>query len=100
MADPTARDIMFTNPFFSKFFDLGQVINTERGGGVFQPAVDQAVKLLQDGEWVRGLVGPVECTRCMLMSDSHLSGGQGQPAVFSPRGRSDTLQMGHVSPAH
>jgi hypothetical protein len=43
---------MFTNPFFSKFFDLGQVINTERGGGVFQPAVDQAVKLLQDGEWV------------------------------------------------
>jgi len=44
---------MFTNPYTSKFFELGQVINTERGGGVFQPAIDQAVKLLQDGEWAR-----------------------------------------------
>ncbi|EIW69692.1 hypothetical protein TREMEDRAFT_68819 [Tremella mesenterica DSM 1558] len=47
-----ASDIMFTNSFFSKFFTLGQVIETYRGGGVFQPAVDQAVKLLQSGEWV------------------------------------------------
>jgi len=57
-AHGTARDIMFTNPLFSKFFDLGQVINTERGGGVFQPAIDQAVKLLQDGEWVRAVHAP------------------------------------------
>jgi monolysocardiolipin acyltransferase len=44
---------MFTNPVFSRFFDRGQVIETVRGGGVFQPAIDRAVKLLQDGEWVR-----------------------------------------------
>jgi monolysocardiolipin acyltransferase len=44
---------MFTNPVFSKFFTSGQVINTERGGGIFQPAIDEAVKRLQDGEWVR-----------------------------------------------
>jgi hypothetical protein len=47
-----ASDIMFTNPVFSRFFELGQVIETFRGGGIFQPAVDQAVKLLQSGEWV------------------------------------------------
>jgi monolysocardiolipin acyltransferase len=47
-----ARDIMFTNSAFSKFFELGQVISTERGGGIFQPAIDQAIQLLQNGEWV------------------------------------------------
>ncbi|WWD15915.1 hypothetical protein CI109_100339 [Kwoniella shandongensis] len=47
-----ASDIMFTNRFNNKFFDLGQVIETHRGGGIFQPAVDRAVKLLQDGEWI------------------------------------------------
>jgi hypothetical protein len=48
-----ASDIMFTNPYFSRFFTLGQVIETYRGGGIFQPAVDEAVRLLQSGEWVR-----------------------------------------------
>lgn len=43
---------MFTRPLHSKFFTLGQVIETFRGQGIFQPAVDRAVKLLQDGEWV------------------------------------------------
>jgi monolysocardiolipin acyltransferase len=33
------------------------VIDTERGGGVFQPAIDQAVQLLQDGEWVGPSLG-------------------------------------------
>lgn len=47
-----ASDIMFTNPYFSRFFTLGQVIETYRGGGIFQPAVDEAVRLLQSGEWV------------------------------------------------
>ena len=51
-ADSPASDIMFTNPVFSRFFGAGQVIETVRGGGVFQPAIDKAVKLLQDGEWV------------------------------------------------
>ncbi|RSH91981.1 hypothetical protein EHS25_009352 [Saitozyma podzolica] len=45
-------DIMFTNPYFSRFFTLGQVIETYRGGGIFQPAVDEAVRLLQSGEWI------------------------------------------------
>ena len=49
---------MFTNPVFSKFFELGQVINTERGGGMFQPAVDEAVQRLQDGEWVSRPLSP------------------------------------------
>lgn len=29
------------------------MIETVRGGGIFQPAIDEAVKKLQDGEWVR-----------------------------------------------
>jgi hypothetical protein len=36
----------------SKFFSLGQVIETVRGGGVFQPAIDDAIKKLGQGEWV------------------------------------------------
>jgi monolysocardiolipin acyltransferase len=44
---------MFTKPLHSRFFNLGQVIETYRGRGIFQPAVDEAVKLLQSGEWVR-----------------------------------------------
>ncbi|WWC69460.1 uncharacterized protein I206_103400 [Kwoniella pini CBS 10737] len=47
-----ASDVLFTKPLHSKFFDLGQVIETHRGGGIFQPAVDRAVKLLQDGSWI------------------------------------------------
>jgi monolysocardiolipin acyltransferase len=52
LADETASDIMFTNSFLSRFFTLGQVIETHRGGGIFQPAIDQAVKRLQEGNWV------------------------------------------------
>ncbi|WVQ78273.1 hypothetical protein IAT38_000358 [Cryptococcus sp. DSM 104549] len=47
-----ASDVMFTKPTHAKFFNLGQVIETQRGGGIFQPAVDKAVKLLQDGAWI------------------------------------------------
>lgn len=43
---------MFTNKILTKFFTNGQVIETFRGKGVFQPAIDEAVKLLQQGEWV------------------------------------------------
>lgn len=52
-ANRIASDVMFTKPLHSNFFNLGQVIETFRGQGVFQPAVDEAVKLLQKGEWVR-----------------------------------------------
>ncbi|ODO10724.1 hypothetical protein I350_01321 [Cryptococcus amylolentus CBS 6273] len=47
-----ASDIMFTKPTHAKFFNLGQVIETHRGGGIFQEAVDRAVQLLQDGSWI------------------------------------------------
>ncbi|PIL32579.1 hypothetical protein GSI_05282 [Ganoderma sinense ZZ0214-1] len=46
-----AADIMFTNPVFSTFFRYGQVIETFRGGGIFQPAVDDAIRKLNCGEW-------------------------------------------------
>jgi monolysocardiolipin acyltransferase len=36
----------------SAFFTAGQVIETVRGGGIYQPAVDKAVQLLQNGEWI------------------------------------------------
>ena len=47
-----ARDIMFTNHFLNWFFGNGQVLNTERGAGIFQPAVDDAIKIVQNGGWV------------------------------------------------
>jgi len=89
-----ARDIMFTNPYTSKFFELGQVISTERGGGVFQPAMDKAVKLLQDGEWV-GVSAWMRGT--ILTKDPHIPGGQSQPAKVQSARRYDPVQMGNVS---
>ncbi|KAF8752893.1 Acyltransferase protein [Rhizoctonia solani] len=47
-----ASDIMFTNPVYNWFFRNGQVIETVRGAGVHQPAVDIAVDRLNSGAWV------------------------------------------------
>ncbi|THV05418.1 hypothetical protein K435DRAFT_712859 [Dendrothele bispora CBS 962.96] len=47
-----ASDIMFTNPVFSTFFRYGQVLETFRGRGIYQPAVDTAIKKLNQGDWV------------------------------------------------
>ncbi|KAI0631668.1 acyltransferase-domain-containing protein [Trametes polyzona] len=47
-----ASDIMFTNPVFSTFFRYGQVIETFRGKGIFQPAIDTAITKLNSGEWI------------------------------------------------
>ncbi|KAF8314568.1 uncharacterized protein EI90DRAFT_3089979 [Cantharellus anzutake] len=47
-----ASDIMFTNPIFSSFFRAGQVIETFRGRGIYQPAVNDAVRKLDDGAWI------------------------------------------------
>ncbi|KAL4082003.1 acyltransferase-domain-containing protein [Scleroderma yunnanense] len=47
-----ASDILFTNPVFSALFRNGQVIESFRGKGVFQPAVDTAVDKLNQGHWV------------------------------------------------
>ncbi|KAI0048162.1 acyltransferase-domain-containing protein [Auriscalpium vulgare] len=49
-----ASDIMFTNPssVFSAFFRTGQVLETFRGKGVYQPAVDSAIEKLSSGSWI------------------------------------------------
>ncbi|KAI6047040.1 acyltransferase-domain-containing protein [Pisolithus marmoratus] len=47
-----ASDIMFTNPVFSAFFRNGQVIETFRGEGIFQSALDTAIDKLNQGHWV------------------------------------------------
>ncbi|KAG6866492.1 hypothetical protein C0991_003036 [Blastosporella zonata] len=47
-----ASDVMFTNPIFSAFFRHGQTLETFRGKGVHQPAVDAAIHKLDQGEWV------------------------------------------------
>ena len=52
-----ASDILFKQSWHRGFFHLGQVIETHRGAGIFQPAVDEAVKHVQEGGWVRGRDG-------------------------------------------
>ncbi|PVF99395.1 hypothetical protein CPB86DRAFT_783761 [Serendipita vermifera] len=47
-----ARDIMFTNPVYSTFFRNGKVIDTVRGGGIYQLAMDLAINKLNKGDWV------------------------------------------------
>ncbi|KAF8521152.1 acyltransferase-domain-containing protein [Gautieria morchelliformis] len=47
-----ASDICFTNSFFSEFFRQGQVLETFRGNGIRQHAVDRSIELLNQGEWV------------------------------------------------
>ncbi|KAF8738181.1 hypothetical protein AX14_011598 [Amanita brunnescens Koide BX004] len=47
-----ASDIMFTNPLFSAFFRLGQTIETFRGKGIYQPAVDTAIDMVNQGYWI------------------------------------------------
>ncbi|GJE95938.1 acyltransferase-domain-containing protein [Phanerochaete sordida] len=47
-----AADIIFTNPVFSAFFRQGQTLETFRGKGIYQPAVDTAIDNLNRGEWI------------------------------------------------
>ncbi|KAJ7047688.1 acyltransferase-domain-containing protein [Mycena alexandri] len=47
-----ASDVMFTNPVFSAFFRSGQVLETVRGIGIYQPSVDAAIDKLNSGKWV------------------------------------------------
>ncbi|KAG5644948.1 hypothetical protein DXG03_007413 [Asterophora parasitica] len=59
-----ASDVMFTNPIFSTFFRYGQTLETFRGKGVHQPAVDSAIQKLNQGDWVHlygeGKINPPE----------------------------------------
>ncbi|EPQ29195.1 uncharacterized protein PFL1_03482 [Pseudozyma flocculosa PF-1] len=47
-----ASDIMFTNDALRRFFTAGQVIETHRGGGIFQPSIDTAISKLDAGQWI------------------------------------------------
>lgn len=47
-----ASEVMFTNRFLSTFFRLGQTIETFRGKGIYQPAVDIAIGKLNQGSWL------------------------------------------------
>ncbi|CBQ68104.1 related to TAZ1-Lyso-phosphatidylcholine acyltransferase [Sporisorium reilianum SRZ2] len=47
-----ASDIMFTSPLLSRFFRSGQCIETHRGGGIYQPAIDDAIAKLDAARWV------------------------------------------------
>jgi hypothetical protein len=44
---------VYTTRAFSAFFRKGQVIETFRGKGIYQPAVDLAIEKLRAGAWVR-----------------------------------------------
>ncbi len=47
-----AKDIIFTNPLYTAFFSAGKVIPLERGGSIYQEAMERALGLLNSGEWV------------------------------------------------
>lgn len=85
---------------FSKFFTLGQVIETVRGGGIFQPAIDEAIKKLQAGDWVS--TGPwsvvhihgahvSDVSSLAGLSGPHLPGRKGQPGLAASSRRTDTV---------
>lgn len=48
-----AQLISWSESLFSAFFRKGQVIETFRGDGIWQPAVDMAIEKLNQGHWVR-----------------------------------------------
>ncbi|EPZ31278.1 hypothetical protein ROZALSC1DRAFT_30446 [Rozella allomycis CSF55] len=47
-----ARELTYMNTHLSWFFSRGQVIPIERGKGIFQKGMDDALKILNEGGWV------------------------------------------------
>ncbi|KAF9534982.1 acyltransferase-domain-containing protein [Crepidotus variabilis] len=47
-----ASDIIFTNPIFRTFFNLGHTLETFRGTGIYQASVNKAISQLNKGHWV------------------------------------------------
>ena len=93
-----ASDIMFTNPYailtsaddrsiarsvFSWFFRNGQVLETFRGKGIYQPSIDTAIAKLDQGEWVGNYRILSRCNLTLL--DPPLRRGQGKPAGYLRR---------------
>jgi len=62
---------MFTNPIFSAFFRKGQVIETFRGKGIYQPAVDLAIEKLRAGAWIHLFGEGKVCQSDMYKADPH-----------------------------
>lgn len=85
---------MFTNPVMGKFFELGQVISTERGKGIYQPAVDLAIRRVEEGGWVRRVIS------IGLTPGAYLSRGKGQPGEEEPSWRAASLQVGSGTDSH
>ncbi|CAE6471050.1 unnamed protein product [Rhizoctonia solani] len=92
-----ASDIMFTNAFYNWFFRNGQVIETVRGAGVHQPAVDISVAKLNSGAWVHVFPeGQVNQKSCQAGGDllRFKWGVPSQSGVLSSWWQSVTVQMG------
>ncbi|CAG7850552.1 Tafazzin [Serendipita indica DSM 11827] len=47
-----AQDIMYTNKLLSSFFNNGKCVETVRGAGIYQSAIDFAIQRLDTGDWV------------------------------------------------
>jgi monolysocardiolipin acyltransferase len=47
-----AKELTFTNPFTSWFFGRGQVIPIVRGDGIYQPAMSEAIEILNTDRWL------------------------------------------------
>lgn len=47
-----ARELTFTNPFTSWFFGKGQLIPIVRGDGIYQPAMSEAIDILNSDRWL------------------------------------------------
>ncbi|KAI3620576.1 hypothetical protein CBS9595_002543 [Malassezia furfur] len=62
-----ASDIIFKNAAMSAFFNKGQTLETFRGRGIFQPAIDTALTKLGETRWVHlfpeGAVNLTQSTR-------------------------------------
>ncbi|KAF9376906.1 hypothetical protein CPB97_010524 [Podila verticillata] len=47
-----AQELCYPNKTIGAFFQCGQVVPIIRGNGIFQPAVNESIRLLQQGKWV------------------------------------------------
>lgn len=58
----------FRRSLFNRLFNKGQVISTDRGRGIFQPALDRAIAKLEEGQWVHLFPeGYVNLSRTMVL---------------------------------
>lgn len=47
-----AREICHSNPTHALFFRLGQVLPVVRGGGIYQPIMNDMLEKLNEGDWL------------------------------------------------